>query len=241
MSGPLLEVTELVAGYDDLPVLRGVSLRAGAEEIVAVIGPNGAGKSTLLKAVHGLLPPSKGSVRFRGEDVTGLRPDRLTRLGLNLVPQLDNVFPTLSVQENLQVSALPVPRARRRAAIEALLELFPVLRAARRKPAGSLSGGQRKLLAFARALVTQPVLLLLDEPSAGLSPQAVDLVFGTIAEINERGVSIVIVEQNARRALAIAHTGYVLDMGRNAHTGSGAELLNDPRLNELYLGGAART
>jgi len=241
VSGPLLEVTELVAGYDDLPVLRGVSLRAGAEEIVAVIGPNGAGKSTLLKAVHGLLPPSKGSVRFRGEDVTGLRPDRLTRLGLNLVPQLDNVFPTLSVQENLQVSALPVPRARRRAAIEALLELFPVLRAARRKPAGSLSGGQRKLLAFARALVTQPVLLLLDEPSAGLSPQAVDLVFGTIAEINERGVSIVIVEQNARRALAIAHTGYVLDMGRNAHTGSGAELLNDPRLNELYLGGAART
>jgi branched-chain amino acid transport system ATP-binding protein len=233
----VLEVSELEAGYDEVLVLRGVSLAAGATQIVSIIGPNGAGKSTLLKAVYGLVPPTKGSVRLRGEEIAGLRPDRLTRRGVNLVPQVDNVFPTLSILENLQVSALPLPRSKRGPSLERVLELFSVLRGRTRQAAGSLSGGQRKLLALARALVTEPFLLLLDEPSAGLAPQAVELVFAKLTEINQLGVSIVMVEQNARRALAISDVGYVLDMGRNVYQGSGRELLADPRVAELYLGG----
>src|ERR671934_1322909 len=232
----LLEVRALAAGYDDALILHDVSLDADAACIVSIIGPNGAGKSTLLKAVYGLLRPSGGSVRFAGEDVTGARPDRLTRRGMNYVPQLDNVFPRLSILENLQVSALPLPRRKRRVSLELVLGLFPALAERPRRPAGSLSGGQRKLLALGRALVTEPVLLLLDEPSAGLAPQAVELVFGKLAEINRLGISLVMVEQNARRALALSHVGYVLDMGRNVYHGSGRELLGDPRVAELYLG-----
>jgi neutral amino acid transport system ATP-binding protein len=233
----VLEVEGLEAGYGEVLVLRGVALSAGARQIVSVIGPNGAGKSTLLKAVYGLVAPSKGSVRLRGEEIAGIRADRLTRRGLNLVPQVDNVFPRLSILENLQVSALPLPRAKRRASLERALDLFPVLRGRSRRAAGTLSGGQRKLLALARALVTEPFVLLLDEPSAGLAPQAVELVFQKLTEINGLGVSIVMVEQNARRALAISDVGYVLDMGRNVYQGPGRELLADPRVAELYLGG----
>jgi branched-chain amino acid transport system ATP-binding protein len=234
----LLEVDALEAGYDDALVLRGVSLRADAHEIVAVIGPNGAGKSTMLKAVYGLVTHRGGSVRFDGDDVTGLRADHLTRRGLNFVPQTDNVFPTLTVAENLHVSALVLPKGRRRAAGERMRELFPILAERSGQRAGTLSGGQRKLVALARALVTQPRLLLLDEPSAGLSPQAMDTVFEKLVEINALGIGIVMVEQNARRALALAHRGYVLETGRNAIDGIGAELLRDPKVAELYLGGA---
>jgi branched-chain amino acid transport system ATP-binding protein len=241
MSEPLLTVDELEAGYDDALVLRGVSLRAAADEIVAVIGPNGAGKSTLLKAVYGLVTRRGGSVRFDGAEVTGLRADRLTRRGLNFVPQTDNVFPTLSVAENVRVSSLVVPKGERRAAIEGMQELFPILRERPRQRAGTLSGGERKLVALARALVTSPKLLLLDEPSAGLSPQAMELVFDKLLEINRLGIAIVVVEQNARRALALAHVGYVLDMGRNAIEGRGADLLHDPKVAELYLGGSGIT
>jgi ABC-type branched-subunit amino acid transport system ATPase component len=177
-------------------------------------------------------------VRFDGEDVTGMRPDRLTRRGLNFVPQTDNVFPTLTLAENLHVSALVLPKGERRAAGERIRELFPILAERPRQRAGTLSGGQRKLVALARALVTQPRLLLLDEPSAGLSPQAMDTVFEKLVEINALGIGIVMVEQNARRALALAHRGYVLDTGRNAIEGTGAELLRDPKVAELYLGGA---
>ncbi|HEY1366950.1 MAG TPA: ABC transporter ATP-binding protein [Gaiellaceae bacterium] len=233
----LLEVDALEAGYDDALVLRGVSLRADAHEIVAVIGPNGAGKSTLLKTVYGLVTQRAGTIRWDGAEVTGLRADRLTRRGLNYVPQTANVFPSLTVAENLVVGSLAVSKAERRAALERIRELFPVLRERARQRAGTLSGGQRKLVALARALVTGPRLLLLDEPSAGLSPQAMELVFDKLVEINELGVAIVMVEQNARRALALAHRGYVLDAGRNAVEGTGAALLHDPKVEQLYLGG----
>ena len=240
MTGaPLLAVDGLEAGYGDAVILHGVSLRAEAGELVSIVGPNGAGKSTLLKAIYGLVPPRTGSVRFAGEEIAGIRPDRLTRRGLNLVPQTDNVFPSLTVSENLKVGTLGAPRSDRRDALERVHELFPLLGERARQRAGTLSGGQRKLVALARALVTSPRLLLLDEPSAGLAPQAAELVFAKLAEINALGIGIVIVEQNARRALALAHTGYVLDLGRNAFTGPGVELLHDPKVVRLYLGGSS--
>jgi ABC-type branched-subunit amino acid transport system ATPase component len=235
-----LEVEELEAGYGDALVLRGVTLTAASGELVAIIGPNGAGKSTLLKVVYGLLRPRAGAVRYEGEAVTAARPEELTRRGLNYVPQLGNVFPSLSVSENLQIGASSLARPERRGAVDELYELFPVLAERRRQRAGTLSGGQRKLLAVARALATRPRTLLLDEPSAGLSPQATELVFEKLREINARGIAVVMVEQNARRALALADRGYVLDMGRNAYEGTGRELLHDPKVVSLYLGGRTR-
>jgi ABC-type branched-subunit amino acid transport system ATPase component len=232
----LLAVEGLEAGYDDALVLRGISLRADAQEIVAVIGPNGAGKSTLLKAIYGLVARRAGTVTWDGRDVTGVRADRLTRTGLNYVPQTANVFPSLTIGENVHVGSLVVTRAERSAAVERVRELFPLLRDRWRQRAATLSGGQRKLLALGRALVTSPRLLLLDEPSAGLSPRAMEEVFDKLVEINGLGVAIVMVEQNARRALALAHRGYVLDAGRNAIEGEGTALLHDPKVESLYLG-----
>jgi neutral amino acid transport system ATP-binding protein len=236
----LLEVADVEAGYGEALVLRGVSLAVSPGEVVAIIGPNGAGKSTLLKVVYGLLRARRGSIRYGGDDVTGVQPERLTRLGLNYVPQLANVFPSLSIAENLQVGAVSLPRGERRQALDDLYGHFHLLAERRRQRAATLSGGQRKLLAIARALVTRPRALLLDEPSAGLSPQAVELVFEQLAGVNRRGIAIVMVEQNARRALALADRGYVLDMGRNAREGTGEALLRDPRVAELYLGGTRR-
>jgi neutral amino acid transport system ATP-binding protein len=233
----ILEVDGLEAGYGEVTILHGVSLRVPRGSIVSVIGPNGAGKSTLLKALYGIVRPHGGTVRFETRDVTGLPAHELTGLGLNYVPQLANVFPNMSVRENLEVGASLLGR-KRRAAIDRVLEAFPLLAERRRQRAATLSGGQRKLLALGRALVTDPQLLLLDEPSAGLAPQAVDDVFGTIKRINESGVSLVIVEQNARRSLALSELGYVLDMGRNRYEGPGEQLLHDPKIAELYLGGA---
>jgi neutral amino acid transport system ATP-binding protein len=233
---PLLEVADVEAGYGDSLVLRGVSLTAFEAELVAIIGPNGAGKSTLLKVVYGLLHPTSGRVRYRTDDVTGVRPEFLTRLGLNYVPQLANVFPSLSIAENLLVGSVSLPRAERRSAVNEMYAQFPLLGGRRRQRAGTLSGGQRKLLAIARALVTRPRALLLDEPSAGLSPQAVELVFRQLAEVKDRGIAIVMVEQNAIRALSLADRGYVLDMGRNAFEGTGRSLLRDRKVRELYLG-----
>jgi neutral amino acid transport system ATP-binding protein len=232
----LLEVADVEAGYGDALVLRGVSLAVSAGELVTIIGPNGAGKSTLLKVVYGLIHPHAGLIRFSSADVTGLRPEQLTRRGLNYVPQLANVFPSLSVAENLQVGAVALKRKERRRAVADMYEQFPLLAERRRQRAGTLSGGQRKLLAIARALVTRPRALLLDEPSAGLSPQAVELVFEHLGAVKRRGIATVMVEQNARRALSLADTGYVLDMGRNAYQGPGRALLRDPKVAELYLG-----
>jgi ABC-type branched-subunit amino acid transport system ATPase component len=236
---PLLEVDGLESGYGDALVLRGVSLRAAQDEIVSLIGPNGAGKSTLLKTIYGLVPARAGSIRLAGREITRLRADRLTRAGVNFVPQVDNVFPSLSVAENLKVSVLPLPRAERAEAVARIETLFPIVAERARQRAGTLSGGQRKLLALARAVITRPTLLLLDEPSAGLAPQAVAQVFNKLAEIASLGIGVVMVEQNARRALALSHRGYVLDMGRNAFEGTGAELLSDPQVVELYLGSGA--
>jgi len=214
-------------------------MHARAREIVSIIGPNGAGKSTFLKAIAGIVRPTSGSVRFHSDDVTGNRPDRLTRRGLGFVPQLDNVFPTLTVSENLSVGAQALPRRERSDAVAAVVDLLPLLRDRGRQRAETLSGGQRKLLALGRALVARPSLLLLDEPSAGLSPQAMDMVFSELDGIRDKGIGIVMVEQNARRALALSNRGYVLDMGRNAHEGTGTGLLLDPRVAELYLGSMA--
>jgi neutral amino acid transport system ATP-binding protein len=235
----LLEVDGLESGYGDALVLRGVSLRAGRDEIVSLIGPNGAGKSTLLKTIYGLVPARAGSIRLLGTEITRTRADRLTRAGVNFVPQVDNVFPSLTVAENLKVSVLPMPRAERAAAIAGVEALFPLVRERSRQRAGTLSGGQRKLVALARAVVTRPSLLLLDEPSAGLAPRAVAEVFEKLAEIASLGIGIVMVEQNARRALALSHRGYVLDMGRNAFEGTGQDLLADPNVVALYLGSGA--
>jgi branched-chain amino acid transport system ATP-binding protein len=241
VSAPLFALEHVEAGYDDALVLRGVDLEANRDEIVSIIGPNGAGKSTLLKAAYGLLPLASGRVLLAGEDVTGVRPDRLTRRGLGLVPQTANVFPMLTIAENLHVGSLVLPRGERRLEVERVVDSFPVLRERPRQRAGTLSGGQRKLLALARALVARPQMLLLDEPSAGLSPAAIDVVFDKLVEIRASGIGIVMVEQNARRALALSDRGYVLDMGRNAYTGTGKALLDDPRVVELYLGASSAT
>jgi ABC-type branched-subunit amino acid transport system ATPase component len=236
VAGTLI-ARDLHKAHGAATILAGVSVTVAPGDVLGVVGPNGAGKSTLLKAVYGLVRRRAGSLRLAGEEIGHERPDRLTRRGLNLVPQVDNVFPSLTIAENLKVGALGAPKSERAAALERVHALFPLLRERPRQRAGTLSGGQRKLVALARALVTSPRLLLLDEPSAGLAPQAVDVVFAKLAEINALGIGVVIVEQNARRALSLADMGYVLDMGRNAFSGPGVDLLHEPKVAALYLGG----
>ncbi len=239
----ILRTHELVAGYEDVDVLHGVSIEVPRGSIVSVIGPNGAGKSTLLKACYGLVAVRSGRVVFRSDgtehDITGTKPNRITSLGMNYVLQLENVFPNMSVLENLEMGAYLNPRTLRER-LERTYEWFPLLAERRGQRAGTLSGGQRQMLAFGRALMTDPELLLLDEPSAGLAPTVVDEVFAKIREINEAGISIVIVEQNARRSLAMSDRGYVLDMGRNRFDGPGPDLLRDRTVADLYLGGRSR-
>jgi branched-chain amino acid transport system ATP-binding protein len=237
---PVLAADDIVAGYlPGVDVLRGCSIEVGEGELIGVIGPNGAGKSTLIKAVFGLLRVRAGTVRLLGEDVTGLPAHEQVLRGVGYVPQLQNVFPALTVEENLRMGIYlrPGDYARRAAAME---DLFPVLASRRKQKAGSMSGGERQMLAMARALMMEPRLLLLDEPSAGLSPVHQDLVFDRVKEINGAGVAVLMVEQNARRCLQVCDRGYVLDQGRNAYTGTGARLLHDERVIELYLGTLAR-
>ncbi len=234
-----LAVDAIEAGYfRDVPILNGASLRVAPGEMVTIVGPNGAGKSTLVRVVIGLLDPWAGTVRVAGQDVTGRKPHAIVARGVGYVAQRDNVFATMSVRENLELGALTLRTEAPAARAAAMLELFPRLAERRNQAAGTLSGGERQLLALARALMADPQLLILDEPSAGLSPTAVDLIFGKIAEINTGGVAILMVEQNARRALAISHRGYVLDGGRNRFEGQGRDLLHDPKVVDLYLGGA---
>lgn len=237
-DGALLVAEDLVAGYvPEVDILDGISLTVGEGEIVTVVGPNGAGKSTLIRTIFGLLPPRRGRVALRGEDLTGLAPHSIARRGMSYVPQLDNVFPSLSVAENLEMGSLERSRTRER--IEAMYELFPRLAERRSQAAGTMSGGERQMLAMARALIPEPHVLLLDEPSAGLAPAFVETIFKQVGRINAVGVTVVMVEQNARRALAMSDRGYVLDVGRNRFQGAGQELLDDPQVAELYLGGAA--
>ena len=236
---PLLRTENVVAGYlPEIDILTGVSISVREGEIVTVVGPNGAGKSTLIKAIFGLLRPRSGLVQFRSEDITGLAPHSITRRGMSYVPQLDNVFQSLTVEENLEMGAFDRSRTRER--IEAMYELFPRLGERRGQAAGTMSGGERQMVAMARALMPDPQVLLLDEPSAGLAPAFVDAVFERVREINLSGVTIVMVEQNARRALAMSNRGYVLDLGQDRFEGRGQELLDDPKVAELYLGGTAR-
>jgi branched-chain amino acid transport system ATP-binding protein len=235
-DGRLLVAEELVAGYvPEVDILNGVSFRVRAGEIVTLVGPNGAGKSTLIKTIFGLLRPRRGRVILRGEDLSGLEPHSIARRGVGYVPQLDNVFPSLSVEENLQIGSLD--RARTRDRIRDMYELFPRLGERRTQAAGTMSGGERQMLAMARALMPDPSVLLLDEPSAGLAPAFVEAIFQKVRDVNESGVTVVMVEQNARRALGMSDRGYVLDLGQNRFEGAGRELLEDPKMAELYLGG----
>lgn len=239
-AGPLLAAEDLVASYlPGVSILDGCTLTLADGELVGVIGPNGAGKSTLLKAMFGLLQVRRGTVYLRGDPITNLSAHALVSLGLGYVPQTRNVFGTLTVEENLEMGTYLRPRqyAERFADVAGL---FPLLAERRKQKAGSLSGGERQMLAMGRALMMNPSVLLLDEPSAGLSPRMQDEVFDRIRQVNEAGVSIVMVEQNARRCLQIADRGYVLDQGRNAVTGTGRELLDDPQVIECYLGTLAR-
>ena len=238
-NGVVLATEGLVAGYvPEVDILTDVSITVRDGEIVTVIGPNGAGKSTLIKSIFGLLPPREGRVVFRGDDLTGLLPHSITRRGMSYVPQLDNVFQSLTVDENLEMGALDSSKAKERMAV--MYELFPRLGERRTQDAGTMSGGERQMLAMARALMPEPDVLLLDEPSAGLAPAFVEAIFAKVEEINNHGVTIVMVEQNARRALNMSDRGYVLDLGQNRFEGPGKELLEDPKVAELYLGGTAR-
>src|SRR5439155_4147441 len=230
---------DVVAGYvPEVDILNGVSIDVRQGEVVTVIGPNGAGKSTLVKTIFGLLKPRRGKILFRGDEISGVKPHKIVSKGMGYVPQLENVFPSLTVEENLEVGSLPASAAGER--IKRMYDLFPRLGERRKQTVGTMSGGERQMVAMARALMTDPQMLLLDEPSAGLAPAFVDAIFGKIEDINRTGVTIVVVEQNARRALAMSDRGYVLDVGTNRFEGRGKELLEDPKVIELYLGGTAR-
>jgi len=234
----LLTAQGITAGYGTMDILHGVALRVDTGEIVSVIGPNGAGKSTAFKTIVGFLHPRSGSVRFNGEDITGLRPDLVLRRGLAYVPQGRIVFPQMTVLENLEMGAYIERDARRVAeALERVYALFPVLAERRRQRAGTMSGGEQQMVAIARALMTAPRLILLDEPSLGLSPKFVTLIFDKLVEMKHAGYTLMLVEQNAARALAIADRGYVLELGRNRLEGTGPRLLADPEVKRLYLGG----
>jgi ABC-type branched-subunit amino acid transport system ATPase component len=232
----VLEAREVVSGYGEVEILHGVSIRVEEEEIVTIIGPNGAGKSTLLKTVFGLLACKRGRVFFGGEDVTGQSPQAMVGKGMCYVPQSDNVFPSLTVQENLEMGAF-IRSDNCRPKIEEVLALFPDVMERRYTRAGKLSGGQRQMLALARALMLEPRILLLDEPSASLAPNMVEMVFAKILAINRSGVAIVMVEQNARESLKLSHRGYVLAMGQNRLEGSGESLLDSEEVGKAYLGG----
>ncbi|WP_434054373.1 MAG: ABC transporter ATP-binding protein [Roseibium sp.] len=236
MPDALLRIEKLTAGYrPDLPILRGVSLKAKTGELTAIIGPNGAGKSTLIKAVAGLLSITEGRVLLEEKEITGLEPDRLSHARIAYVPQTDNVFRTLTIQQNLDL----VLKSHRTPAerIQALFERFPVLAEKRREKAGSLSGGQRQFLAVALALAVEPRLILMDEPSAGLSPKSAEEVLDHVRQLTRQGVSVLLVEQNVKQALGRADHCYVLAEGRNQIDGPAQDLLADPALGRIYLGG----
>lgn len=235
-----LSIRGLVAGYDpDLPIVKEVSIEVPEGQVLAILGPNGAGKSTLIRAVAGMVPTFGGEVRLAGRDVTGAPAHALARAGLGFVPQTENVFTRLSIRENLQIAAELLPRPARAERIAAMLAMFPDLGSRPEAAAGSLSGGQRQMLAAARALLSAPPVLILDEPSAGLSPKLVGQVFQTLRRIAEDGVTLVLVEQNVRAALELADRAVVLVDGRLAHDAPARDLIGNPLLGRLFLGGRA--
>ena len=238
MTAALLRAAGLTAGYGKMAILHGVTLEVRQGEMVSVIGPNGAGKSTAFKTIVGFLRPVSGSVTFDGRDITGLRPDQVLYRGLAYVPQGRMVFPQMTVLENLEMGAY-IERDGNRIgeALERVYELFPILAERRRQRAGTMSGGEQQMVAIARALMTAPKLVMLDEPSLGLSPKFVSVIFDRLTQMKRAGYTLMVVEQNAARALAVADRGYVLELGRNRFEGTGQSLLDDPEVKRLYLGG----
>ncbi|HET7875455.1 MAG TPA: ABC transporter ATP-binding protein [Methylomirabilota bacterium] len=238
MTTPLLRAQGLTAGYGKMPILHDVTLEVLPGEMVSVIGPNGAGKSTAFKTIVGFLHPTSGRVLFDGQEITGLRPDQVLHRGLSYVPQGRIVFPQMTVLENLDMGAyIERDRGRIREALEQVYALFPILAERRGQRAGTMSGGEQQMVAIARALMTRPKLILLDEPSLGLSPKFVSLIFDKLGDMKRAGYTLMVVEQNAARALAAADRGYVLELGRNRFEGTGPALLADPEVKRLYLGG----
>jgi branched-chain amino acid transport system ATP-binding protein len=236
---PVVHADNLHAGYlPGINILNGCSLTANEGDLIGIIGPNGAGKSTLLKAIFGQVNVREGKVFLNGEDITNLKANKLVTKGVAFVPQTNNVFPSLTIQENLEMGVFQTPK-RFAERFEFVTSIFPDLGKRRSQRAGSLSGGERQMVAMGRALMIDPSVLLLDEPSAGLSPVRQDEAFLRVKEVNQAGVTIIMVEQNARRCLQICDRAYVLDQGKDAHTGTGRELLNDPKMIELYLGNLA--
>ena len=236
MNKTVIECNGIAAGYvKGLNILQGIGMIINEKEIVSIIGPNGAGKSTLLKAIMGIINISGGRFFIDGVEKTNTPTHQIVKEGVGYVPQVENVFPSLTIEENLEIGSWSIDTSIKQS-ISKIFDDFPMLKERRKDKAGNLSGGQRQILALARALTTSPKILLLDEPSAGLSPVAIKEVFEIVQEINSKGVAILLVEQNAKRALNFSDRGYVLDQGRNAYQGKGQELLNDPRVVDLYLG-----
>jgi branched-chain amino acid transport system ATP-binding protein len=237
-AGPLLDVDGLTTNYGSISALRTATLQVRPGEVVGLVGPNGAGKTTLVSTLAGLLGPAAGTVRFDGADVTGLSPDTLLRRGLALVPEHRRLFPDLTVNENLKIGGITVPARDRADLIDEMVELFPVLGAKHDVSAGYLSGGEAQQLAIARALMSRPRLLMMDEPSLGLAPIIVGMIFDIIRQINAAGVTVLLVEQNAKAALDVADTGYVMETGAISFSGHGKDLLADDRVRKAYLGEA---
>jgi ABC-type branched-subunit amino acid transport system ATPase component len=239
-SQPLFNIENLHGGYGDIQILNGVTIKVPNKTIVTIVGPNGAGKSTILKAIYGIADVTSGSVTLNKDgavtDVLATKPHNLSRIGVGYVPQIDNIFPALSIDENLEVGFVNFANTNLEQMRDDIYSRYPDLKRRSKDRAGTLSGGQRQMLAMARALMSSPSILLLDEPSAGLAPALVDQLFDELVKINQVGVTILMVEQNARRALGISDYGYVLDMGRNRHEGIGTSLVNDPEIVGIYLG-----
>jgi branched-chain amino acid transport system ATP-binding protein len=232
----ILEIRDLHAGYGKSEVLHGITIDVAAGEIVTMVGANGAGKSTTLRSVFGLTDVRAGTILFKGQPLVGLPPHRIVTLGLALVPQERNIFPSLTVQDNLEMGGFTADRETLQARTEQVFQRFPRLRERYRQKAGTLSGGERQMLAIGRGLMTSPDLLMLDEPSLGLAPKVVDVVFEQIQLIHASGTTVLLIEQNARRALSIADRAYVMELGQIRHQGSGREMLDDPEVQRAYLG-----
>ncbi|MHC1623605.1 MAG: ABC transporter ATP-binding protein [Candidatus Methanospirareceae archaeon] len=232
----MLKLTDVVSGYTDLDIIRGVSLEVHEDEIVTMIGPNGSGKSTLMKTIFGLVELRSGKIEFDGVDISRLRTDKIVRKGVGYVPQERNVFPSLTVMENLEMGAF-IQKDKFMEGLEEVLTIFPELKDKGEQKVGTMSGGEQKMVAVGRAMILKPTLLLLDEPSSGLSPRLIDSLFKKLVSINELGTSLMIVEQNAKKSLAVSHRGYVLEMGMKRFEGDGKSLLTNEEVRALYLGG----
>ncbi|MCF7890113.1 ABC transporter ATP-binding protein [Candidatus Bipolaricaulota bacterium] len=233
---PLLEAKDVVSGYGKVEILHDVSVHVDEEEMVSIIGPNGSGKSTLMKTIFGLLNAWEGEVNFEGRDITGFKPNEIVREGLCYVPQESNIFPTLTVEENLDMGAF-IRTDDYSEELQNVYELFPALTKKKDQQVGNLSGGQQQMVAMGSALMLNPSILLLDEPTAGLAPNLAQMILERIKDINDTGVAILIVEQNAREALKLSNRGYVLAMGKNKFTGKSDDLLDNEEVGKLYLGG----